>query len=300
MSKRKGILLTLFVMLLWGSLFPAVKLGYKAYDVVSTGDIFLFAGLRFTIAGGTICLYASLRDKSSYSRLKGSFAPILLSGFFGVILHYGFTYTGLTLTDSSKTAIIKQIGALLYVCFSFLFFKEDKPTVVKLLGAVIGFLGIVVINLGEAGGFDLGDALILCASLCTVFSSVAGKKAMKKIAPVTMTGVSQLFGGIVLLLLGFALGGSVRFSWQKWYIFGYICLASIVSYCVWFSIVQTETLSKLFIVKFAEPMFACAFGWLLLGENIWKWQYLVAFLLISVGILLSYLPNGIRKREKKK
>lgn len=50
---------------------------------------------------------------------------------------------------------------------------------------------------------------------------------------------------------------------------------------------KTIFLSKLFIIKFAEPLFACAFGAVLLGENIFKIQYLLAFVLNSVGIILG-------------
>lgn len=43
----------------------------------------------------------------------------------------------------------------------------------------------------------------------------------------------------------------------------------------------------MFIIKFAESLFACVFGAMLLGENIFKIQYLLAFVLISVGIILG-------------
>jgi hypothetical protein len=48
MSKNKSMLYALLVMLLWGTLFPMVKLGYGAYNIVTTGDILFFAGVRFT------------------------------------------------------------------------------------------------------------------------------------------------------------------------------------------------------------------------------------------------------------
>ncbi len=203
-------------------------------------------------------------------------------------MHYGFTYTGLSLTESSKTAIIKQIGALLYVCFSFLFFKENKLTFKKLFGAVLGFMGIIVINWGSGGiSFNIGDFIIILASFCTVFSNVISKKVLKKIEPITMTGISQLFGGAVLLLVGIILGDKMNFDITKWYIFTYICIASIFSYCIWFNVVKKGELSKLFIIKFAEPVFASIFGALILGENILNLKYLIAFLLISFGICIS-------------
>ena len=295
MNKNKTIWLALLTMLLWGSLFPMVKLGFSAYGVESTADILLFAGIRFVICGMVICILAAVKDKDSYRPVKHSIVPIILSGVFAIILHYGFTYTGLELTDSSKTALIKQMGALLYVCFSFLFVKEDKPTSRKIVAAIIGFLGIVVLNITNEGfSFALGDFLILCASFCTVFSNVISKKVFKKVSPITSTGISQLFGGIVLFVIGISMGGSVRFSANgSLWIMAYICSASVISYCIWFGIVKNGELSKLFIIKFAEPVFACIFGALILGENIWKPQYLIAFVLIGCGIFIS----NMKKKE---
>ena len=298
MSKNKTVWLALLTMLLWGSLFPMVKLGFSAYAVESTADILLFAGVRFVICGAVICLFVAIKDKASYRPAKTSLIPILLSGVFAIILHYGFTYLGLELTDSAKTALIKQVGALFYVCFSFLFIKEDTPTVKKIVAAVVGFLGIVVLNISSEGfSFSLGDLLILCASFCTVFSNVISKKVFEKVSPITSTGISQLFGGAVLLAIGFAMGGEVHFQLNvSLLVMVYICAASIVSYCIWFGIVKNGELSKLFIIKFAEPVFACIFGALILGENIWKIQYLVAFLLISGSIWISNVKQKTLKR----
>ena len=292
MNKNKTVFLTLFTMLLWGSLFPMVKLGFSAYEVTSTADIFLFAGIRFVICGAIISALAAVLEKSSYRAVKGSMLPILLSGLFAIVLHYGFTYLGLTVTDSSKTALIKQIGSLFYVCFSFLFIKEDRPTPRKIGGALIGFVGIIALNVTADGfSFSLGDLLILCASFCTVFSSVISKKLFAKVSPITATGISQFFGGAMLLVAGLLLGGRVNFRWDaSLWIMAYVCVASIVSYCLWFGIVKRGELSKLFIIKFSEPVFACIFGAAILGEDIWKWQYLLAFLLISGGIWISNLP----------
>ena len=287
MSKGKIVLMALLVMVLWGSLFPMVKLGYRVYDIVTTGDILLFAGIRFTVCGTVICLFSLITDRKSMHLNKSSLAPVLLTGLFAIILHYSFTYTGLSITDSSKTAILKQIGMLFYVCFSFLFFKDDRLTVKKFVAAVMGFAGIVAINAGADGiSFNMGDLLITLASFCSVFASVVSKKTVGKVKPVALTGVSQLFGGVVLLGIGMILGGSMDFSLSYAYVLVYICVASIFSYCIWYTTVQSGDLSNLFIIKFAEPVFACLFGALILGEDILKLRYLVAFLLIAGGIVV--------------
>ena len=296
MSKSKTIWLALLTMLLWGSLFPMVKLGMASYSVEGTPDILLFAGIRFTICGAVICLFAALKDKKSYAPVKSSIVPILLSGLFAIVLHYAFTYIGLGTTDSSKTALLKQVGALIYVCISFVFIKEDRPTVQKIVGALVGFVGIIALNFsGNGFSLSIGDIFILGASFCTVISSVISKNVVNLVAPINVTGISQLFGGVVLLIAGIVMGGDVKFALDvSILVMVYICIASITSYCIWYEILKKGELSKLFIIKFAEPVFACVFGALILGEDILKIQYLGAFILISGGICIS---NFVKKKD---
>lgn len=294
MSKKKSLCLALFVMLLWGTLYPMVKLGFRTYNVHTTADILLFAGLRFVICGAIICAFAAIKNRTSYVNARKSLLPIVMSGFFAIVLHYGFSYVGLEMTASSKTALIKQLGVLFYVCFSFLFIKEDKPTLQKIISALLGFCGIIALNVTKEGfSVSFGDILILCASFCTVFSNVISKKVFSRVSPITATGISQFFGGILLLVIGIGMGGEVHFSMDfSLLIMGYICTASIVSYCIWFSVVKSGELSRLFIIKFAEPAFTCLFGALILHEDIWKIQYLMAFVLICGGIWFSNIKLG--------
>lgn len=289
MAKSKTVLSALLVMLLWGSLFSFVKLGYGAYGIASTGDILFFAGMRFLICGALICVFAFFRNRKSFVPVKSATVPVLCAGLFSIVLHYAFTYLGLSLTDSSKTAILKQIGVLFYVCFSWVFFRDDRVTWKKILGAVLGFAGIIAISSGAGKvSFSFGDALIVAASFCTVAANIISKRVFRTVEPIVSTGVSQLFGGIVLLVVGTLLGGKMSFSFNSSaFIMIYICIASIISYCIWFIIVKSGELSKLFIIKFAEPVFAAVFGALLLGENIFRPQYAISFLLIAAGICIS-------------
>ncbi len=282
----------MLVMVLWGLLFPTVKLGYKVFGIQTIGDTLAFAGMRFIVCGILITAFTAWKMPGDFRGLKSGWWRVLLSGLFAIILHYAFTYTGLRSTDGSKTAILKQLGAVFYICFAALFFPEDKLTWGKVAGLVLGIGGIFAINAG-GGSFrlQLGDWLILGASFCTVFSNVVSKKAFKTVEPMVLTGVSQIFGGVVLLVVGLACGGNVGTVVPKTLpqlgVFSMIVTASVISYCLWFMTVQKENLSKLFIIKFSEPLFAAVFGWMILGENIFKLSYLASFLLICAGILIA-------------
>ena len=65
-DKKTSTLLCLAAMFFWGSLFPMIKIGYKAFaiDVNSPGSILLFAGLRFTVCGIILVSLTSFRNKS--------------------------------------------------------------------------------------------------------------------------------------------------------------------------------------------------------------------------------------------
>ena len=301
MKKSKAILLSLVVMALWGSLFPCVKIGYSAFDIDTSkvSNVLMFAAMRFTLCGLLVCSFCFLKRKTMSVPSIKSGLNIAWIGLFAIVLHYACTYIGLTMTDSSKTALLKQAGALIYICFSFLFFKDEKFGAAKIIGAIIGFCGILAINLSSSRmAFSVGDGLILCASVCTVVSNVISRRSAQSSSPLWITGISQLFGGLMLLIVSRLLGGAFpHFTVKGSLIFMYICAASIVGYTLWYHILKTNELSKLFIIKFAEPLFACAFGAILLGENIFRLQYLAAFLLISLGIVVGHYTGG--KRDTK-
>lgn len=292
MEKNKYVIYVIIASLLWGTLNTAIKLGYAAYGISSAGDIFVFAGTRFLICGMVMIIYSFITDRKSLD-VRGSVVSVLLSGGLAIVLSYGLQYIGLMTTDSSKTGLLKQTGSLLYVCFSFMFFKDDKFSVKKLVGALIGFAGVVVLSLSE-GTFKLGfgESLIILASVSIVAANIINKKAFCKVPPIAFTGITQLFGGMVLMMVGRMIGGGNRIivNPQIW-LFIYICIASVVSYCLWYTATHKSVLSGMLITKFAEPFFAAVTGAIFLEENILQLKYFLAFVLIVGGICLSSLSS---------
>lgn len=294
--KNKGVFYSLLVMMLWGSLFPMVKKGYSLFGASTSGDYLTFAGVRFLICGIIICSYVFIKNKNAFKSVKNNFFMILLSGTFAIILHYACTYIALSMEGGSKTAILKQLGAVLYICFAPIFFKDDKFTIKKGVGLLLGIGGIFAINAG--GGeftFKIGDLLIIGASFCTVFANITAKNVFKNVEPIVSTGVSQVFGGVILLVIGALFGGDFSMfipqKGEQFLVLGGIITASIFSYCIWYTVVKKENLSKLFIIKFSEPLFAAVFSWIILGEEIFEIKYLISFVLISLGVIVANLKT---------
>lgn len=305
------LLLAVVVMMLWGSLYPTVKLGYEKFEIDTAyyPNLLLFAGVRFTVSGALITLFLTAKNKKIPTVSTGKeWLGIAVVGLFSVMLNYSLAFYGLSIVASSKTALLKQAGALIFIVISALLFKESKMTIGKGIGAVLGACSIVILNINQLGiSMGFGETIIILSSFCTVTASVVCKKMLTNTDSIAITGYSQLFGGVVLLAIGFAFGGKMAFAEMgDWLLFGYMTLATCASYMIWYTIVQKYDLSKLFIVKLSEPLFAAIIGAIILQENVLQWHYVCAFLCIGTAVVISNLkfkktapPNKERTKGEK-
>ena len=286
------ILLALVVMLCWGSLYPVVKLGYEKFEINTAyyPNLLYFAGVRFTVSGAVIVLLLGVKNKTVPTvKTKKEWLGIALVALFSVMLNYSLAFYGLSIVASSKTALLKQAGALIFIVISALLFKEDKMTIGKAIGAVLGLGSIIILNVNQLGfSLGFGETVIVVSSFCTVTASVICKKMLKGTDSIVITGYSQLFGGVILLAIGFACGGEMRMAqFGDYLLFGYMVVATCASYMIWYTIVQKYELSKLFITKLSEPVFAAIIGAIILKEDLLQWHYIGAFLCIATAVIIS-------------
>lgn len=292
-NKHTSVLLCLLACLLWGSLFPIIKMGYSSFEISSSDvpSIVLFAGLRFLISGIVLIVLSSIKQKRFDIPQKSNIKYIILGALFTIILHYSLTYIALSLGEGSKSAIIKQIGFLFLSCFAFVFDKKDKWSVKKTIAGIIGFCGIISTNSEEAG-FILKavDIILIASSFCSIYGSVVAKKSSKYLSSSQFVAYSQFLGGMILCVAGIGFGGRItHIDVMAVLVFGYICLASISAYLIWNLLLKYNNLSRLAIIKFTEPLFAVILSGVILKENIFKLSYLIALILILLAILVENL-----------
>ncbi len=298
------LLLSALVCALWGSLYTCIRYGYDAFDIDSghVPSILLFAGVRFLICGIILVVSVSAKEKKVRLPRKKSIFPVLIIALLTVILHYALTYIGLATTDGGKTSVLKQVGYLVVSCFAFLFCKDDKFTLGKLFGGILGFGSIIVMNLGSGGlSFSIGDVLIIIASFCSAGGNIVCKRSYKLESPVYIVAWSQLIGGIILTAVGLLFGGRFyAFGWYGIMILTYICAASIIAYCLWNILLKNNPLSLMSIYKFMEPLFGVVVSAVLTAvidhKNTLGWNYLFALMTLLLGILIGNIH--FKKKEQ--
>ena len=220
---------------------------------------------------------------------RSCLGSILVVSMLTVVIHYALTYTGLALAESSKSAVLKQLGFLVVPGVAFLFRKEDKCSVRKVVAALLGFLSVIAVSFdGFTFVFGLGEILVILASFSSMFGQLISKNVYDKYEPTYIVAWSQLVGGVILVAAGLLLGGSIsRVSWESVAVLGYMCFASITANVLWNTLIKYNDMSRLAVLKAMDPLFAAVFSAALLGENILKPTYLLSVVLLITAITVS-------------
>ena len=289
---------------LWGSAYACVKLGYVmfAVDTTHTPSIILFAGMRFFLAGilavaiGSVASRRFLRPKTV--RTWGHVAQLSL---LQTIIQYFLFYIGLANATGVKSSIIGSSSVFVSLLVAALLFRQEELTARKLLGCVIGFAGVVLVNLNQGsfgGGFHLtGEGFIFLSTVSYAFSSVYLKRFSTEDDPVLLSGWQFILGGLVMIVCGTAFGGhAVPQTPLAPLMLFYLGCISAVAYSLWGILLKYNPVSRVSVFGFMTPVFGVALSALLLREHSQTLGLfsLAALLLVCCGI---YIVNGPQKQK---
>lgn len=297
------ILMAGFCCLLWGSAFPCIKIGYKLFQIKSgeTASQIMFAGIRFALAGMMVIITFSLMNKKVIK--PSSPAKIATLSLFQTILQYVPFYIGLAHTTGVKSSIITGSAVFITILISCLVFRQERLTGKKIVGSLLGFAGIVVVNVAGSG-FDfhisfLGEGMILISAVSSAFSSSFIKKFSKDTDVVMLSGYQFFSGGFAMAVLGCAMGGKLQsVSYSAWILLLYMGFISAAAYTLWSVLLKYNDVSKVSVYKFMNPIFGVFLSYILLGESSQMgWQTVLALALVCIGI---YVVNkrSVKDYEK--
>ena len=217
---------------------------------------------------------------------------LFLLAVVNTTLHYMFAYIGLGYNASARSTILDSMGGFFLIILSTLIFSDDKISTYKILGCVLGIAGIVAINIqpGESFLSDItfmGDGMILLNAVCSALGGIITRVVSKKMNIMHATGQSMLVGGMLLLLIGFVIGTESVWKLTTKGILVLMALIMILALCfaVYNELLAYHPISKIAIYNALIPVLGVIFAALLLNEEL-KWQYLIAVLLVALGIYL--------------
>ncbi|MBA0158447.1 DMT family transporter [Pectobacterium versatile] len=289
--------------LLWGSAYPAIKNGYELFHIADN-DIpgkLVFAGYRFAFAGLLLLVLAVFSGRSIGRFQRGQLVQLTTLGIFQTSLQYVFFYIGLAYTTGVKGSIMNATSTFFSVLLAHYLYQNDKLNINKLAGCILGFAGVMVVNINSNGmnvGFTLlGDGFVVIAAFILSASTIYGKRISQTMDPTVMTGYQLAIGGIILTISGYCTGGTLIIpDWKAVLMLGYLILLSSVAFSLWSQLLKYNRVGMVAPFNFLIPVSGTLLSALFLNESILEWKYFFALVLVCSGI---WLVNRIVKSDRK-
>ncbi len=285
-----------FICFVWGTTWLAMKIGIAS---VSPG---VFAGLRWTLAGAVLLIFRRFRGQRVMPppRLvpRLVFVSVLLITLNQIIQLYGLK----TITAGLAAVISSALTPLALLGFSVAMGQERFSP--RQLGAIaIGILGVLMLfgPAAIAGTLDvwemIGAAGVTVGCLCYTAGSVMTRPIMRTLEPVQLAGLTDLIGGLVLLLSSLAIEpgawDSMRFHWGWPAFLAWLYLlvpGALLSTTMYFLLVRDWGASRPGTYAFVSPVIAVVIGSTFFGEKL-DWGDAVGMTMMLGAAFLALRPG---------
>lgn len=275
-------LLTLY--LVWGSTYLAIRIALESYPP------FLLAGVRFLFAG--VALYAFLRWRGMATPTRAQWRNAGLTSVLLLVFGNGLVCFAEQRVSSGIAAVAVSSMPLFAAVFGGLF--GQWPSRRETVGLLVGFAGVIVLNLGSGlSGEMTGAAALLVAAASWAFGSLWSKRQDMPAGPMN-TAAQMLVASAVLLVLGFGLGERLPAAptTQATLALAYLAVfGSIVAFSAYLYVLKHARPAVATSYAYVNPPVAVLFGVLVAGETVGPFD-LVGMAIILAGVVVITLRRG--------
>lgn len=294
------MILALISCFLWGSAFPSVKVGYEVFSIGGndTYQKILFAGFRFLISSIMIFIFCIITRRTLKVK-KEHLSKVAFLGIVQTSIQYVFFYIGLSNTTGTKGSILAATNTFFSVIIAHFFYKEDKLSFRRIVGVVLGFIGVAIVNMNGGkiqGGFTFtGEGFVIISSLVGALAGIYTKKIAEDISPFAISAYQLFIGSIFLILSGF-IGGArgLDFTPKGSVLLLYLGFISAAAFSIWTVLLKYNGVGKVTIYKFSIPLFGVFLSYAFLGERALGSNVIIAVILVILGIILINTEQKVK------
>ena len=279
-----------FTILIWGTAFPAIRLGLESYTPEH------LTLLRLLIASFILLLFSFIY-KLRLPDLKDIPAIFIFGALGFTIYHIALNYGEKTVNAGSASLII-SVTPIVTAILAFVFLNE-KMKLNGWIGGVMSFAGIALISFSQGDAIQLnsGGLFILLAAISESLFFVFQTSYLKKYGFLPFTIYTILSSTVCMLIFlpgvyQEILAAPLEVNLSVIYlgvfptVLPYIALAYIISHAG-----ASEATSSLYLT----PITACFIAWIWLGEV----PTLVSIIgggITILGIVIAHIP--VLRKEK--
>ncbi|WP_231718159.1 DMT family transporter [Neisseria sp. 74A18] len=255
--------------LLWASAFIAGKYTLQTLEPLD------MLSLRFLLAAALVfalCVWLTHKGADLGWRGKSLWLHGFLLGLTNYALYLGWSYTGLKTISPELVVLLVSTMPFVTAFVSSLITRQWSW--LQWAAILLGFAGVYAVLSARMpqAGWDIGIVWTLMGMLALaagtlIYRAVAGKHHL-----LALTGVQNLFGGLLLLPFASPSGWAAAmhnsvFAWSLWY---QVIVVSVVAMLMWFQLVRWlgpahaaafHLLNPIFATLLARLFFHIPLGW---------------------------------------
>jgi drug/metabolite transporter (DMT)-like permease len=280
-----SLLLLLILGTIWGSSYLFIKVIVAEVPVLT-----LVAG-RLTLA--TMIMWGILRARGlSLPRSRRMWGAYAVLGFLGMAVPYSLISWGEQYIPSGLASLLQATTPIFTVILAHFLTNDERVTMVKMIGVVIGFVGVGTLILpGLRQGLQanlLGQLAIVGSSLCYAGAAIYIRSRLRGQPPLVSAtgqltmGMAYMLPASLLIDRPFELSPSlpVLASWIVLTILG-----TVMAYVIYFTIIERTSATFVTMVTYIIPINGLMLGALVLNESL-DVTMLGSLVMILAGVLL--------------
>lgn len=277
-----NILLTAFF---FGTMEVALKIGGSSLDAVQMTFLRFFIGALVLLPVG----YSELKKRGTVLNLR-DYSWLFLVGLMGVAISMLAFQFGVMNCNASTAAALISLNPLFTMLIAHLFTSE-KMNRAKWLACGVGLVaGVFLIRPWDLqpGNTPLGLGLMLFASVTFAAYTVMGKVTIARIGATAQTGISFLFGSVILWMVLLATGRPVfEGVIENWAIVAYAgIVVTGIGYLCYFTAIRYSDATTGAIAFYIKPAIAPILAMIFLREQIY-WNTVVGILLLMSASVIT-------------
>ncbi|MFD1706105.1 DMT family transporter [Siminovitchia sediminis] len=279
---------------IWGISWPI----YKA--ALTFTPPLLFAGMRALMGG--VLLTLILMPSWRKIKWREHWRKYSIGALFNAFFFYGFQTAALLFLPGGLSSVLVFLQPVLVALFAWLWLGEQM-SILKMIGMLFGFLGILIISMdGFTGTLSpIGIIIALMGAVSWALGTVYVKTVSKQVDALWLVAIQFTLGGAVLTGMGMTTENVSDIVWNLPYINGLVfggVFGVAVAFGLYFKLIHAGEAGKIASFTFLVPVIAVISGNIFLKEP-FTLSLLTGLALIVLSISLVNYPVGGRKIKKK-
>jgi drug/metabolite transporter (DMT)-like permease len=297
---RRPIVILALLAFIWGASFMLIKIADRE---LTPATLILGRLASATLLLGAIA-FVRLGPRATLAAMREKWQWLVVVGLVNTAIPFWLLSWGEKRIDSGLASIIQGAVPIFNALLAFAFFRESRVTGLRLVGLVVGFVGVAVLVGAQPHGKLLAALAVVAMALCYAIGTLLAGRHLRGTPPLVVALSSTAVSTIAVLPAG-VIQAPARI-WHGETIAAILVLGFVgtgIAYLLFFALIQRAGPNYATLVTYLVPPIALAYGAIFLDEHFGPSAF-VSLALILVGVALatgivSRLRVGVAARRAK-